>query len=131
MYLLKLIVILVLSVDTSISSTDNYRRMEADKPVAGLYTMLVNRRHSHNLPELRYCADLSSECYFNNQFQRRYGLGEYTRQTGCFVANDGMFAINVFSKLFSEGPGYYLTLNTNITKFGAHYDGHFWTVIFE
>jgi len=69
-----LTLLLCLSIE-AYASDAAYRKLEADKHVTGLLSMLQARRQHSGIHGLRYCARLSADCKENNRLQRQLGAG--------------------------------------------------------
>ena len=108
-----------------------YRQLEADKEVRAVLSMLQARRHHQGLGQLRYCATLSADCRENNRLQRQLGSGHHVPHRFIYTAANGMWPIHAFSVIFGDEPGSSESRRPHLRRFGADYDGHFWTVVLE
>lgn len=125
------VLLLLLLMDTGLSSTDPYHIKGASKQVVGLRTLIQNRRHLAGVEPISYCSSLAAECFYNNQLQRRYGQGSYLQEERVVVASDRMWPIDVFHHVLCDEPYYSMSISPKITKWAAHYDGHFWTIVLK
>jgi hypothetical protein len=126
-----MILFLLLVLDTGLSSTSPIHLKGAGKHVVGLETLLQNRRRMSDIGDMHYCAYLGAECLYNNQLQRLYGAGNYLQERRVVVASDRVWPIDIFFHVLCEEPGYSMAMSPKVTRWGAHYDGHFWTVVFK
>jgi hypothetical protein len=125
-----LTLLLCLSIE-AYASDAAYRKLEADKHVTGLLSMLQARRQHSGIHGLRYCAKLSADCKENNRLQRRLGAGCYLSYRYTYIAANGMWPIHAFGAMFNDDPGETESYYPSLRRFGADYDGHFWTVVIE
>jgi hypothetical protein len=125
-----LTLLLTLSLE-AYASDAAYRQLEAGKDVRAVLSMLQARRHHYGLGQLRYCSRLAADCKENNRLQRQLGSGYHVPHRFIYTATNGMWPIHAFSVIFGDEPGDTESRRPHLRRFGADYDGHYWTVVLE